>query len=67
MADIDINPFEEHDRTESSTDDTGENIPIPPVEGSTWEPDQSHTSVEHEQETSFGGESHRTKLVKESC
>ena len=31
MADIDIDPFERHDRTESRTDETGENIPIPPV------------------------------------
>ena len=37
MADIDINPFEEHDRTEKPTD---ENIPLSPVGfrgGSTWE------------------------------
>ena len=31
MADIDIDPFGEHDRTELRTDETGENIPIPPV------------------------------------
>ena len=41
MVDIDIDPFGgaerpasrggEHDRTESRTDETGENIPIPPV------------------------------------
>ena len=48
MADVDIDPFGEHDRTESRTDETGENIPFTPVGGSTWEP-------EHEQETSFGG------------
>ena len=40
MADVDIDPFREH---ESRTDDhteTGENIPFTPVgEGSTWEPD----------------------------
>ena len=49
MADIDINPFGEHDRTESRTDETGENIPLTPVKGgSTWEP-------EREQETTFGG------------
>ena len=43
MADIDIDPFGEHDRTELRTDETGENIPIPPVtpvSGSTWEPEQ---------------------------
>ena len=43
MADIDINSFGEHDRTESRTDETGENIPLPlviPGEGGvpTWEP-----------------------------
>ena len=60
MADVDIDPFGEH---ESRTDDhteTGENIPFTPVGGgSTWEPDQG------EQETSFGGESQRTKLMKD--
>ena len=59
MADIDIDPFGEH---ESRTDDhteTCENIPFTPVGGeSTWEPDGG------EQETSFGGESQRTKLMK---
>ena len=48
MADIDIDPFGEHEsRTEEPTD---ENIPLTPVTpggGSTWEP-------EREQETSFG-------------
>ena len=62
MADIDIDPFREH---ESRTDDhteTSENIPFAPVGGgrsSTWEPDQG------EQETSFRGESQRTKLMKD--
>ena len=57
MADIDINPFGEHDRTEGPTD---ENIPLTPVGGrSTWEPT-------HERETSFRGrESQRTKLMKD--
>ena len=55
MVDIDIDPFGEHDRTEEPMDEC---IPLTPVGGgSTWEP-------EHEQETSFGGESQRTKLVK---
>ena len=47
MADIDIDPFGEHEsRTEEPTD---ENIPLIPVGGgSTWEPT-------HEQETSFRG------------
>ena len=53
-------PFGEH---ESRTDDhteTGENIPFTPVGGgSTWEPDRG------EQETSFGGASQRTKLMKD--
>ena len=47
MADIDIDPFGEHEsRTEEPTD---ENIPLTLVtpERSTWEP-------EHEHETSFG-------------
>ena len=61
MADVDIDPFGEH---ESRTDDhteTGENIPLTPVGGgSTWEPERG------EQETSFGGrESQRTKLMKD--
>ena len=57
MADIDIDPFGEHDRTEEPTD---ENIPLSPVGlgGSTWEP-------EHKQETSFRGTSHTTVLHKE--
>ena len=59
MADIDINPFGKHDRTESRTDETGENIPFTPVGGSTWEPDRG------EQKTSFGGEPQRTKLMKD--
>ena len=60
MADIDIDPFGEH---ESRTDDhteTGENIPFTPVgRSSTWKPDRE------EQETYFGGESQRTKLMKD--
>ena len=56
MADIDIDPFGEHDLR---TDETGENIPFTPVGGSTWEPDRA------EQETSFGGESQRIKLMKD--
>ena len=46
MADIDINPFGEHESRPEEP--MGEDIPLTPVEGSTWEP-------EHEQETSFGG------------
>ena len=58
MADVDIDPFGKHDRTESRTD---ESIPLSPVTpgGLTFEP-------EHEQETSFrGGESQRIKLMKD--
>ena len=62
MADVDIDPFGEHEaRPEEPTE---EHIPLDPVTpvggggGSTWEPT-------HEQETSFGGESHRTKLKKD--
>ena len=61
MADIDIDPFEEHEsRPEEPTD---EHIPLDPVTpvggGSTWEPTR-------EQEISFGGrESQRTKLMKD--
>ena len=58
MADIDIDPFGEHDMAESRPD---ENIPLDPFTPggrSTWEPT-------HEQETSFGGESQRTSLMKD--
>ena len=61
MADVDIDPFGEHEsRPEEPTD---ESIPLDPVtpgreEVQTWE-------LEHEQETSFGGESQRTKLMKD--
>ena len=53
MADVDIDPFGEHEsRPDESTGDL-----TPAGGGSTWEP-------EHEQETSFRGESQRTKLMK---
>ena len=58
MADVDIDPFGEHElRPEEPTD---ERIPLDPVTPgrSTWEPT-------HEQETSFGGESQRTNLMKD--
>ena len=60
MADVNIDSFREHEsRPEEPTD---ENIPLDPVtpvgEGSTWEQTR-------EQETSFGGESQRTKLMKD--
>ena len=59
MADVDIDPFGEHEsRPEEPTDG---HIPLDPVTPgrSTWEPDRG------EQETSFGGESQRTKLMKD--
>ena len=61
MADVDIDPFGEHEsRTEESTDEHIPLTPVTPVGGrSTWEPTR-------EQETSFGGrESQRTKLLKD--
>ena len=59
MADVDLDPFGEHESRTDNHTETGENIPFTPVgRGSTWEP-------EHEQETSFRGESQRTKLMKD--
>ena len=74
MADIDIDPFGEHEsRPDKPTD---EHIPLIPggpggallhrIGGSTWEPDQSCMSAERgEQETSFGGTSRTSVLHKE--
>ena len=60
MADIDIDPFGEHEsRTEEPTDENIPLTPITPGRSSTWEPDRG------EQETSFRGESQRTKLMKD--
>ena len=62
MADIDIDPFGEHESRTDDNTETGENIPFTPVGGgrsSTWEPDRG------EKESSFGGESQRTKLMKD--
>ena len=60
MADVNIDPFGEHEsRPEEPAD---EHIPLDPVtpgRSSTWEPDRG------EQKTSFGGESQRTKLMKD--
>ena len=59
MADVDIDPFGRDDRTEEPMDEHIPLSPVPPVTpvgGSTWEP---------ERETSFGGESQRTKLMKD--
>ena len=60
MADIDIDPFGEHDRAESRTNEpTDVCIPLIPGGRSTWEPERG------EKETSSGGESQRTKLMKD--
>ena len=62
MADVDNDPFGEHDKTDSHPDETGETIPLPPVTPggkSSWEP-------EHEQETSYGGRtSHSGEVLRE--
>ena len=71
MADVDIDPFEEHEsRPEDPTD---EHIPLDPVtsgRSSTWDPRgdpglAGPWELEHEQETSFGGISHTSVLHKE--
>ena len=60
MEDVDIDPFGEHEsRSEESTNEHISLDPVTPRRSSTWEPDQG------EQETSFGGESQRTKLMKD--
>ena len=60
MADIDIDPFGEHEsRPEEPTDEHIPSDPVTPGRSSTWEPDRG------EKETSFGGESQRTKLMKD--
>ena len=63
MADVDIDPFGNHDKIDTQPDEpTSETIPLTPGGviggGSTWEP-------EHEQETSFRGKSQSTR-VKEA-
>ena len=60
MADVDIDPFGEHEsRPEEPTDEHIPLDPVTPVGGrSTWEP-------EHKQETSFGGRSRTSILHKE--
>ena len=60
MADIDIDPFGDKDKIDTQPDETGETIPVNPGRvrggGATWEP---------EQETSFGGTSIKTKVLRE--
>ena len=60
MADVDIDPFGEHkSRPEEPADEHISLDPVTPERSSAWEPDQG------EQETLFGGESQRTKLMKD--
>ena len=62
MADIDIDPFSSHEKTDSHPGETGENIPLTPGGGgggSSWEP-------EPEQETSLGGKTHESKISKKN-
>ena len=60
MADADIDLFGEHEsRTEEPTDEHIPLDPFSPGRSSTWEPDRG------EEETSFGGKSQRTKLMKD--
>ena len=60
MTDADIDPFGEHEsRPEKPIDEHILLDPVTPGRSSTWEPGQG------EQETSFGGESQRTKLMKD--
>ena len=60
MADVDIDLFGEHEsRTDDHTEPMDEHISLTLVGGLTWEPDRG------EQETSFGRESQRTKLMKD--
>ena len=43
MADVNINPFRDHDKTDKHPDETGENIPLSlggAMGGSTWEPER---------------------------
>ena len=63
MADIDIDPFGEHDRTESRPDKPTDNIPlfpVTPVGGSTWEPER-----EQERRESHGSVLYKEYLVGE--
>ena len=48
-GDIDIDPFGDHDKTDSHPDETGENIPLSPEESmggeSFWEPEQKTRNI----------------------
>ena len=58
MADIDIDPFSDHDKMDAQPDEMGKTISLTTggVRGATWEP---------EQETSFGGMSIKDKGLRE--
>ena len=61
MADVGTDPFDDHDKTDSHPDETGETIPLNQggaMGGSTWEP-------EPEQETLFEGTSQKMEVLKE--
>ena len=63
MADIDFDPFGEHEsRTEEPPD---EHIPLDPVGGGSFVTRAQVHSTSGEQETSFGGEIHGSVLHKE--
>ena len=55
MADIDVDPFGEHDKTDETTDET---FPLTPRGGSM---DVVTHEASGEQETSFGGKSHESE------
>ena len=66
MADIDIDPFGENDRTELRLEEpTDENIPLDPVGGCSFVTQAQVHSASGEQETSFGREIHGSVLHKE--
>ena len=61
MADDNIDPFGEHDKTDSRPDRTGKTMPPNPrgaMGGSTWE-------TKREQETSLGETSQKMEVLKE--
>ena len=58
MADVDTDPFSDHDKIDSHPDETGENISLTPG-GATWE-----SETEREQKTSFRGKTHESEIFK---
>ena len=50
MANVDIDPFEEHESRPDDNTETGENIPFTPAGGrSTWEPDRGEQETYSEE------------------